>query len=90
MPKVATWGNFFWPYWIIVTSVTFLGPEIYALITNFRNTLSDYARYELGVTVGVNNHGIHSIAWWASLLVWLVFIAWITPHIWIVQYRWPR
>lgn len=81
-----TWGKFFWPYWIITTSLTFLGPELFALFTNVKNTLSDYARYQLNVNVAVSNHGIHTLAWWASFIAWVVFVAWITPHIWWAKF----
>lgn len=81
-----TWGKFFWAYWIIVTAVTFLGPELYALFTNVQNTLSDYARYQLNVTTAISNQGIHTLAWWASFIAWVVFVAWITPHIWWAKF----
>lgn len=74
-----TWGKFYWPYWIILTSLTFGVPELIAIFTNVKNTLSDYARYELNVAPHVN---VHTIAWWISLVVWLLFVVVITLHIW--------
>lgn len=37
---LGTWGRWYWPIWFTVMLVSFLGPEVYALITNWRNTLS--------------------------------------------------
>lgn len=75
------WGDLYWPYWMTVTSLTFLVPELIALFTNVQNTLSDYARTQLHVGVAFQ-HNIHTLAWYSSLLVWLTFAAWITIHIW--------
>lgn len=74
-----TWGRFFWPFWIILTSGTFLGPELFALFTNPKNTLSDYSWAELNVTSYVK---VHTAAWWLSLVGWLLFVVVITVHIW--------
>ena len=36
-----TWGNWYWPIWLVIVTATFLGPEIYSLITDHGpNTLS--------------------------------------------------
>jgi hypothetical protein len=77
-----TWGFYYWPIWILVLFAAFLGPEIYALVTNVKNTLSDFARYELHVGVAFHGPTHVSLAWWASIVVWAGFVAWITPHIW--------
>jgi hypothetical protein len=80
------WGRLYWPYWMILTSLTFLGPELGALFTDVRNTLSDYARYELNVGVALPGHGVHTLAWWASLTGWGVFVVVITLHIWWAKF----
>lgn len=36
-----TWGHKYWLVWSIVTFLTFIIPEAYALATNWRNTLSE-------------------------------------------------
>jgi len=77
--KVATWGTYYWPYWIILTSVTFGIPELVAIFTNYLNTLSEYARHELNVSPHVTSH---TIAWYVSVIVWLLFVVVITAHIW--------
>ena len=74
-----TWGKVWWPWWIILTSTTFGVPEIIAIVTNYLNTLSEYARYELNVAPHVT---VHTVAWYVSLIVWLLFVVVITAHIW--------
>lgn len=76
-----TWGKLYWPYLIIVVSFMFGIPELIALFTNVKNTLSDYARYELHVGVAFQ-HSMPTLAWWSSLIVWATFVIWITAHIW--------
>lgn len=81
-----TWGKVYWTWFLIVTSVAFLAPEIYALFTNFRNTLSDYARYELDITTPTQPFFTHTAAWFLSLGVWLVAAVWLTFHIWFERF----
>lgn len=85
MPDVNLWGNYYWPYWMILTSFTFLVPEAIALFTNKSNTLSDYARAQLHVGVSIQNT-IHTLAWYSSLITWLVFVVFITGHIWYARF----
>lgn len=73
------WGRLYWPYWMIMTSLTFAVPELIAIGTNVKNTLSDYARAELNVAPHVT---VHTVAWWVSLLVWALFVVVISLHIW--------
>lgn len=77
-----TWGKIYWPWFLIVTSLAFLIPEIIGIATNVKNTLSDYARYELDVTTPHQPFTSHSAAWLLSLGVWLVVAFWLTWHIW--------
>lgn len=82
-----TWGHHYWPIALIIASVTlallFFPAEIYAIFTNTSNTLSDFSRYELGVTTAFGQQTIaHTFAWWASFLVWMSFVFVITLHIW--------
>jgi hypothetical protein len=81
-----TWGRLYWPIMLIVTSLLFLGPEVYALITNFKNTLSDYARFELNVTTPTQGFTTHSAAWILTLGMWLVITFWLTFHIWFERF----
>lgn len=37
---MSTWGHRYWLIWSIFTFLTFIVPEVYALCTNWRNTLS--------------------------------------------------
>lgn len=76
-----TWGKWYWTVMLIVASAMFLFPEAYALFTNHANTLSDYARYELGAGTAVHFNA-HTIAWYLTLIAWLFVTTWLTYHIW--------
>jgi hypothetical protein len=75
------WGNTYWPAGLIAAFAAFAVPELYALFTNAQNTLSDYCWRELSVNVAFG-HGIHTAAWWFSLILWAAFVVTITGHIW--------
>ena len=82
-----TWGHTYWPIALTVASIVlgllFFPAEIYAMFTNTSNTLSDFSRYELGVTTAFGAQTIiHTVAWWVSFLVWCGFVFVITLHIW--------
>ena len=77
-----TWGRWWWPIFLIVTSIAFLVPEVIALATNAKNTLSDYAWYELNISVPKEGFTAHTAAWFLSLGVWLVIAAWLSFPIW--------
>lgn len=74
-----TWGKYYWPYFLILVSTIFGVPELIALFTNVKNTLSDYARLELNVS---STMSVHTLAWYLSLSAWLLFVVVITFHIW--------
>lgn len=80
---MPTWGRLYWPFFLILVAVEFAIPEIYAIFTDVRNTLSDYARLELHVRAGVN---IHTLAWGLSLAAWLLFVLTMTAHIWFARW----
>lgn len=90
---METWGLKYWPVFLIITAawllLAFGIPETIALLahtsTHLDNTLSNYARTELGVSVAVQRT-VHTIAWWVSFVMWMVFVVWITAHIWFVQF----
>lgn len=75
------WGNWYWPRGLVIVSLAFAVPELYALATNVQNTLSWYCWRELGVG-SVSRNGIHTLAWWCSIIAWLLFTVVITAHIW--------
>ena len=83
----ATWGVWYWPVFLIVTSLLFLGPEIYALLTNTLNTLSDYASTQLGLNLSVTARQIHNAAWFLTQGVSLVVVIWLWFHIWYLKFR---
>jgi len=74
-----TWGRLYWPFFIVVTSALFLGPELIAIFTNAANTLSEYSWAELNVNPRIP---MHTVAWYTSLIAWLLFVVVITAHIW--------
>jgi hypothetical protein len=77
-----TWGRHYWPVFLIAVSLAFLIPEILALATNAKNTLSDYAWYELDITTPQEHFSAHTAAWFLSLGMWLVIAIWLSYHIW--------
>ena len=77
-----TWGRQYWPVFLIVTSLAFLIPEVIALVTNAKNTLSDYAWYELNVKTPTEHFSAHTAAWFLSLGMFLVIAIWLVFHIW--------
>jgi hypothetical protein len=63
---VITWGLWYWPTGLVITSLLFFPAEVYALFTNSLNTLSDYSYYELHMQTATGRiTNIHTIAWWA-------------------------
>jgi hypothetical protein len=79
---MPTWGLWYWPFWIVISTAFFLPVECYALITNqAQNTLSEYCWHELDVTRALTFDS-HGAAWWASLIMWGFFVIAITLHIW--------
>lgn len=71
---MTTWGSWYWPAFLIGSALAFAGPELYALFTNWRNTLSEY--------VWLDEPGTYSWEWVLSLSLWALFAIWITGHIW--------
>jgi hypothetical protein len=69
------WGDVYWPIWLGVMTITMGVPEVYALITNTRNTLSDWVWDQLNVTTE------QQLPWTAAH--YLVFGAWITVVSWL-------
>jgi hypothetical protein len=89
---MMTWGRVYWPIFLIISSAWIaLGfgiPETIALVANtlhLDNTLSKYARSELGISVATAAT-VHSIAWWCSFSAWMIFVLFITGHIWFDQF----
>jgi archaellum biogenesis protein FlaJ (TadC family) len=83
---VITWGRPYWTWFLIVTSLAFIIPEVFALITNAKNTLSDYAWYELNVKTPQEQFSAHSAAWFLSMGMWIVIAVWLTYHIWFERF----
>jgi hypothetical protein len=77
---MQTWGSRYWPVWLAVVLISFLGPEIYALVTNVSNTLSDWVWGELKIVPR------ESIGQWSAvdLLVCCAYVAvfcvWLPWH----------
>lgn len=71
-----TWGPRYWTVYLIAGAVLLLGPEIFALVTNWRNTLSDYVWMELKVQRDEN-------PWNWSATMFLVFCVWMLLWFWL-------
>ena len=78
---MGEWGSRYWPVFLAIGATGFLIPEVFALITNSANTLSDFCWRELNVTIAYG-HGKQTIAWWLSIIAWGLFTVLITIHIW--------
>ena len=78
---MPTWGQYYWPWYLVVGVVLFGVPELFALFTNVYNTLSWYAWRELDISLSVGQ-GMDTVAWWASFILWLSLVVIITGHIW--------
>jgi hypothetical protein len=78
-PDHGTWGHRYWLAWAVVVFLTFIAPEVYALVTNWHNTLSasvwDMERFMPGQTVA---------KWTAWHLLFtgmlLVLFVWLLGH----------
>lgn len=78
---MPSWGNYYWPFFLILVSALFLVPEIIGLVGNSANTLSDYCWRELNVNLAFNA-GRHSVAWWISQFAFYVAVVLLAIHIW--------
>ena len=86
-----SWGRVYWPVFLIISSVwVILGfgiPELIALFTgkssHTDNTLSNYSWSELHVSTMLT---VHTLAWYLSFGVWVMFAFVITLHIWFRQF----
>lgn len=85
--KSATWGLWYWPAFLITSSLAFLIAEIIALATNVANTLSDYAWLEMGLLPLTGKNPVHTAGWFLSLGVTITVMAWLIEHIWFVRFR---
>lgn len=74
------WGAVYWPVWLGIAIASFLGPEIYALVSGHpENTLSDWVWRSLKIAKN------QSFLTWtaADFLVfgcWIVLAVWLTAH----------
>lgn len=74
------WGAIYWPVWLITAVVTFLVPEIYALVSGHpANTLSDWVWRTL--KIAKNQHiGAWTAADFLVFGCWLTLVTWLTFH----------
>lgn len=90
---MESWGQTYWPIFLTVSGLYILGafgiPEGIALATHpsthLDNTLSYYARTELHISTATAG-SLHTIGWWVSFAVWMMFVIFITAHIWFDQF----
>jgi hypothetical protein len=65
-----------------IASLFVLVPELFAVFTNAGNSLSEYAWRKLHVGLSFSPNGVHTLAWWLSLIAWGFFVVIMTAHIW--------
>jgi len=90
---MLTWGEKYWPVFLIISALWLLTgfgvPETIALMTerssHLDNTLSYYSRVMLHADVATNM-SVHTVGWWLSFIVWMMFVLFITAHIWFLQF----
>lgn len=75
-----SWGERYWPVWLTVMLLSFLGPEVYALATGQpSNTLSAWVWRALAI------HRDETVGQWSALDflmfgLWVTLVAWLTFH----------
>lgn len=81
-----TWGNHYWPVWMVLAFLTFIVPEAYSLFTDHGpNTLSAYVWRLLGT---VRNESVHQ---WGALDfltfgIYAVIVIWLAFHFWFGEF----
>lgn len=75
-PLRPTWGHAYWSIWAVAVFLSFIVPEVYALVTNWRNTLSasvwDLERFRTGQPIYQWSAGhLLFVGLMAVLFVWL-------------------
>lgn len=76
---MPTWGPRYWTVYLIVGAVLLIGPETFALITNWRNTLSSWVWSALKVQRDVNPWD-WSATQFLVFGLWMVLVTWLTIH----------
>ena len=76
----ATWGHKYWLVWSVFTFLTFIVPEVYALVTNWRNTLSNWVWVALRVQRGQSINQWTAAHFLVGGMLVLVF-AWLIGHL---------
>lgn len=90
---MMTWGKEYWPVFLLISTAwiaTGFGiPEGFSLASDpskhLDNTLSYYARTQLHANIAVAG-GMHTVAWWATFVLWMIFVIFITAHIWFAEF----
>lgn len=80
-----TWGHHYWPWYLAVAFLAFIVPEIYALCTNWRNTLSAWIWNALQVQEGqpiTAWSALHFISCGAVLVIFIWLIGHLFWHLW--------
>lgn len=78
----ATWGNWYWPTFLLTVLGFFLGPEIYSLVTDRGpNTLSAWVWRTLQITRN-ETPAQWNASDFLSFGLWVVVVVWLTFHFW--------
>lgn len=81
-----TWGNHYWPWYLLFAFLAFIVPEVYSLVTDHGpNTLSAFIWRLLGTTRN------ESITAWGALNfltfgIYLVVVIWLAFHFWFGEF----
>jgi hypothetical protein len=74
---MTTWGNTYWPVFVVAALCAFLAPEIYALVSSGApNTLSQWVWKSLNIKPG------EKVGQW-SALDFLMFGNWLVVNVWL-------
>jgi uncharacterized RDD family membrane protein YckC len=78
--KVATWGNLYWPIALPIILLIIFIPETIALVTNAKNTLSDWTWNILHVQPGGGPISGWTVLHFFVFVIWLGLVIWLTYH----------
>ena len=85
MPS-PTWGVWYWPTWLLVLLFGFLPAEIYALCTDWGNSLSAWVWRALKIAKN-ESWTSWSAADFLTFGAWLVLVTWLTGHFFFGRFR---
>jgi hypothetical protein len=81
------WANTYWPVWLTTVLVTFLAPEVYALMRNTNDTFSDWVWRVLYISTneGVAHWNFADLITFCTYMT--IFVVWLPFHFWFRLFR---